>query len=280
MRQVDLADAIEVEVSSLVHNLEQFGHFPAHAAERAPQSWSRLRLPLPISDELGAAYEPPLVPAVGERRAQLGALLLNAADRDTEMGWHILAGADECVGEVGPGKTDEAAVRRLTQWRQIHLPLVATVAVDHAHPRHLVTALAQPRHDSHTFRDLVTQAPEIDEIAAGPKCRCLLDEHRLVSPPPKPVSEGRPCDADSVNGNSHRRPPSWACATIDPMPAHDARVYHIGRARYSLRSNMRRRSGRGGTCRTRSSAAACRDAVQRAERRLGHSFGAGRSWRS
>ncbi len=82
------------------------------------------------------------------------------------MGRDSLTGADERGREIGPREADEAAAVRLVQRRQIHVCFDAAVAVDHSQAFHLVTVLAQRRDDSHALRDLITESPEIDQVAA------------------------------------------------------------------------------------------------------------------
>ncbi len=96
----------------------------------------------------------------------MGTVLRDLADRDIEMGRDSLTGADERGREIGPREADEPAAVRLIQGRQIHVRFVAPVAVHHLQPFHLITVLAQHRDDSHALCDLVTESPEIDQVAA------------------------------------------------------------------------------------------------------------------
>ena len=118
-------------------------------------------------------------------------------DRDS------LTGAGERGRQIGPRHADETAALCLVQRRQIHMRFLAAVAIDHLQPLHFITAFAQRRDDAHALRDLVPESPEVDEVPACSNRRRLLEEHRIVPRPSKPVGECRASDAHAVDGDSH-----------------------------------------------------------------------------
>ncbi len=122
----------------------------------------------------------PILPAVREGHDGPGFVLRDRCDRHAEMDRDALTGAGERGREIGPRQADEAAALRLVQRRQVHVRVLAAVAIDHPQLAHLVAALAQRRDESHALRDLVADAPEIDEVSARSRRRRLLEQHGIV----------------------------------------------------------------------------------------------------
>jgi hypothetical protein len=178
----------------------------------------------PIEGRVGAEGQPsdPRVKAVGphdqihfapgasgEAEMDTTAVIVQGLDRVAEE--RLDASVERFVdrgGEVGPEEAGEAAVRKAIEYIDREPASSPTPPIDETHLPHLIPSSPDARDQSHPVRDVVTDTPEVDDVAAGAQARCFLDQEDLVPGPREPVCESRPGDAGAADGNPHGSPAS------------------------------------------------------------------------
>ena len=72
-----------------------------------------------------------------------------------------------------------------------------------AHGPHLIAALQHLVLNTHPLRDPVPGAPEVDDVATGPRLRGRFDQRRLVAGAPQPIGDRGTGDTRPADGDPH-----------------------------------------------------------------------------
>ncbi|MFZ3328633.1 MAG: hypothetical protein WA231_23320 [Methylocella sp.] len=126
--------------------------------------------------------------------------VFNADDAVTENGFALTV--DLVIDQLGQITTRNAfvpAISERTEYVDAEAAYAAAFRIDEANLLDIVALGLETGEEPHPLRDVVAEAPKIDDIAGCTQTRCSFDQSWLEAVLTEPVSKRRTGNADSGN---------------------------------------------------------------------------------